>query len=921
MASLYAHGASPRFIPLGADDKSIKIPPRADENYPQHLPKFYVLSNRGVTKDIIADGATAKAILGADAFDPTKPYYTHGTHFAATSMGAGQEIMLQRVIPDDAGVEANVAVYLDVLETMVDNYQRDSFGNIQVDGSGNKILDAAKPKIKGYTFKWITEVDKTNEVLQAGLLTPKGGQRVGQVERISFSDTETEEVEVGTGQFETVQVRDMTKETPIVFEPTSVPSTQTDEMKADFEKQIKLDLGISNIKVEKADVVATGIVYKTSVFTTWDDVNNNQAKFQNIIATTGIRIKRASDVDYTTLDPKSLAAMYQDILTLGWNPTDITETIIPDGSLILSVTPGTQGQYLFENVLIYIGTYTKHMFKDVQREIMKKEIRPKKIITLVDTTSTMYPIVETRGAYQGSGYNLRGFGFNIPYLTEFNEKLAKATKKYPLTLTMYTRKDEKSSPEVFRSLYGENEVEVLLTDEVTIDPSILARADAEYVFSTKWYNEKDPIKPYKPFDYKFFKIYGQYYKMICKRVLENEKEVIGFDPKLYPDGEYASSISWYDFDATKKEDLEDQEQLLNLLSCKTSKNIRLQTAQLSEDRPVLTANQKEVNMGSNKAIFMEGGSDGTITKENYEKLVGKELNKYADIDSDVMELAYNVESAFWDSGFNLDVKFDIMDFISVRKDTWIVLSTHIDGERPLPLSKARARAVALTTRLRLNPESTYFGTPVCRGLVVGGAGLVRDEDTGIFRPQSYDLLVKTSRFAGASNGKWKMEYLFDHGDQAVITTMTDLVPEFIPHSIKPTLWNANMIWSQRYDRVNYFFPALQTVYDNDTSVLNSYFTIIALCTVTKVAHKCWKYFSGTISLTENEFKAAVEDFLEKELAGRFGKIINTVPVCEITDDDRQRGYSWRMKIKLAANNMKTVCVYNTEVYRMGEENA
>ena len=149
--------------------------------------------------------------------------------------------------------------------------------------------------------------------------------------------------------------------------------------------------------------------------------------------------------------------------------------------------------------------------------------------------------------------------------------------------------------------------------------------------------------------------------------------------------------------------------------------------------------------------------------------------------------------------------------------------------------------------------------------------------------------------------------------------MKEIVPEFIPTTIRPVLWNSNVIYPQRYDRENYFFPALQTVYANDTSVLNNYFTILALCDVTKVGFDVWKEFTGTISLTESEFKAAVEEYATKLLSGKYAEVIQVVPECIITDADRQRGYSYQLVFKLYANNMRTVCVYTTEVYRAGEE--
>lgn len=549
-------------------------------------------------------------------------------------------------------------------------------------------------------------------------------------------------------------------------------------------------------------------------------------------------------------------------------------------------------------------------------EITERQTRPKKIMVAHTVKSTMIPIFENIAAYEGSGYNNNGFSINTHYLTEFNKKLAGQLKMWPYTMTMYTRKNEKSSAIIQKTLFGENSSEFVITNKAVKDPSLGARCDIGHIVGTQWFNEKDPMFPYVSNVYQNFMVYEENFKRVLNNILEVEKPAIEFEPKLYAlDNAYGKSIDWYDFDAMKAEELDDQIGLFNPFTAKTSKNIRLQRVTISEDRPNLTGNLSEVNMSLNKPIFLEGGTDGDISDAAFEEAVIQELNKYADENSDVQELAYNVESTFWDSGFSMSVKEAIPDFISVRKDVYIVMSTHIMGEKPLGLAKMRARGVSLDTNIRLNPESTYYGTPTCRGLIVGGAYKLSNSNFTDYVPLTYDLLVKTARFAGAANGKWKREYLFDHGVNANILTGTDIVPEFIPHGVKPALWASNIIYPQKKDRSTYFFPALQTVYGNDTSVLNSYFTIIALCTITKSGHRTWRHFSGAIDKTNAQFKLAVEDFMIADLADRFADIVTATAVCEITEADKLRGYSYKLYGKLYANNMKTVCEYTTRVYR------
>jgi hypothetical protein len=69
-----------------------------------------------------------------------------------------------------------------------------------------------------------------------------------------------------------------------------------------------------------------------------------------------------------------------------------------------------------------------------------------------------------------------------------------------------------------------------------------------------------------------------------------------------------------------------------------------------------------------------------------------------------------------------------------------------------------------------------------------------------------------------------------------------------------------------------------------------------------VADEAWREFSGTQSLTNGQFKDAVDTFVAKRLQGRFAGLFIVKPETIITDEDEQRGYSWRLVIHLYADS-------------------
>lgn len=968
MASLFAMGGTPRFVPLGAKDSSIKVPPRGKEQYPQHLPKFFILAEKGPFKDMIVSGSVARMIYGDLSFNKVSPFFKHSTQYAIGAMGEGQEVMIQRIVPEDIGPRSNVALYLDYQEAKIPNYQRDSKGNVVRDTTDTPVIDPDKPTIDGYEIKWVTDYNTEKEPIQPGLLTPKAGTMTRE-ETQSVPTGNTIDVEVGTGTFKDVSTITVDDTTTLLDKNNMTGGPDASESTTDIVsawRAIVTDPARGNEGIDDGSAYSNvrALELKPLVVDTEPTVTNPGAYV--------FLAKGASDNYAVTINPayrervkisgvKSWDDQDNEIdvdvsgFTADQLETTLTEINVKAGAKTLDLATHST-EYPWNEIKVEYDiekrpdTTRPMMYKDFvnldgyahnsdivlklsvlvnptkvvvkQEEIMTTEQRPEMKDQQVTVPSRMIPIAEFRAKYNGAYYDNIGFSINSSYLRNFNTMLASRTKLYPYTFQIVTREDAKSSPTTFRSMSAENEVEFFFTDVPTMNPLIESRLDLPYIFKSEWYNETDPLKPYKPFDMEIPFIYTENFEGMLKKILENETKNISFDPVHYKaDDEDGRSIDWYDFEANSQEELTDQFRLLNLFTCKTSKNIKLQTVALSKAKPVLRDNLAEVNMASNQPIFLKGGSDGSLTDENFEKETVKQLRKYNDMDSDVQELAYNVESTFWDSGYTLETKFEIVNFISLRKDTYIALSTHTVNKdnRVLPSSQENAVATALNTRLKLAPESVFYGTPVTRGVIVKGAGLLADDSSDVYYPQNYDLMVKTARFAGAGDGDWKREYLFDHGDAAVIKTMKELKPSFIPHSMKATLWNRDVIYSQRFDRENYFFPALQTVYPHENSVLNSYFLVMGLATVTKVGFDTWKNFTGSISLTPAEFKDQVEKFATKNTTGRFANILNVVPVCEISDADMLRGYSWKLRFKVGANNMKTVCVYDTEVFRMGEE--
>ena len=535
--------------------------------------------------------------------------------------------------------------------------------------------------------------------------------------------------------------------------------------------------------------------------------------------------------------------------------------------------------------------------------------------------SHMYPIFEARAAYPGEAYNNIGFTINNLNKDELDTKIASELKSLPYALSLVGRKTKKDAPKIQRTLFGESRVNFVFKADA-VNPRTEAVIDFETIFEQNWFNETNPNRKLVYHDYEGLYFYRDNYERILDKLIVTESRFVTSDNTAWNDKEEANTLLWYDFTTDDQDGLAAEAGLLNPFSCRTSKGVRYFSIAYDNTMPNLEANQTEINLSSNTPVFLGGGSDGTLDNEEYEKQVVRRMDEYLDNDSEVHDLAVNVESIFYDSGFTLATKLELTSFIALRKDTFLVLSTHDAtlGRHYLPLSDQRAIAVALRTRLNLVPESEYYGTKVARGIVMVGTYKPNTRVTNVRVPLTYELADKASKMMGSADGIWKSKELFDIAPGNIIRLGTDIQPEFITEGIKPTLWEDGIVWAQPFDRDSYYFPALQTVYDDDTSVLNSFFTAMALCTLEKIGAESHRNFTGSVKMTDGQFKSAVTSFLNSRTTGIFADMFVIINEVTIDEADELRGYSWHAVSKIYANNMKTVCVYNPAAYRMSDLN-
>lgn len=315
----------------------------------------------------------------------------------------------------------------------------------------------------------------------------------------------------------------------------------------------------------------------------------------------------------------------------------------------------------------------------------------------------------------------------------------------------------------------------------------------------------------------------------------------------------------------------------------------------------------ELTKSSN--YYAAGGSDGTMTFETFDELVAHELANYGQLDNHFLDTASWPQSHYYDSGFTLPTKLKMISLVGLRKDVQVTVATQ-DVSQPQNTSEQETSiAIALRAAARLYPESEVFGTPVCRVTIVGHSGyLINSQYKGLL-PLTVDLADKRAYFMGAANGIWNRDRGYDQAPYNQVTLFKDVNNTYKPSPAYDKDWQNGLVWVQKFNTTKLFYPAIQTVYDDATSVLNSDINAAVIVEAEKVCERVWRQLVGGSKLTQEQFLEKSDQLIAEETDGRFDDRFIIVPRTYFTGYDAILGYSWSTDIEIYMNKMVLVGTY------------
>lgn len=326
-----------------------------------------------------------------------------------------------------------------------------------------------------------------------------------------------------------------------------------------------------------------------------------------------------------------------------------------------------------------------------------------------------------------------------------------------------------------------------------------------------------------------------------------------------------------------------------------------------------------VLLGKNSTIYAVGGKDGSTTQDQYVKLVDQENTNFGELGDQYENVALYQFGFLYDTGLPMSSKYKMMQTLSKRRDLMCMFTTFVEGEeKGLTASEEASRAQALMTRLKAFPESTLFGTGVCRAQIVLQSGKLLGGGYSKRVPQLLDVAMMWARYAGAGNGILRLGAEMDVSPNNEVTMVKKLNVPFFNARTSANLWTNGATYSTTYDNRRQYYPCLRSVYQDDTSVLLSPITVNICCVIMRMIHKVHAKFSGNAFLTKEQLVERCDQEILDRTRDLFGGRVQIIPKTEITGTDENNGTSWTCTVTVAANNPRTTMNFFLETVRMGD---
>lgn len=339
------------------------------------------------------------------------------------------------------------------------------------------------------------------------------------------------------------------------------------------------------------------------------------------------------------------------------------------------------------------------------------------------------------------------------------------------------------------------------------------------------------------------------------------------------------------------------------------------------------ASDSPIDMDSDAAHYMIGGTDGNIDDVSIEEYTRKYLTAAANQNHeyliDYFRMPFN---CIIDTGVSVPTKKAYLEFMDVRDDVKVYLGTQQSWMYNAGTADAPKYAIpavndkytdesvgaGLRTYAWLMRESIAKGTECCRATIFLHAGLTADYDRWL--PGTLWIAKKMAEYCNRDFMNKEPKEL----PNAAVECWKELSWTAASEDTKSRNWNAGLNYVQFYSMTGLHYASVRSVYKYDTSVLVDDMFVNAITWMKYIVRLSWAKFAGA-TRPVGELQQAITEDLTSRLAYMInGKYEFSVNVYQ-TDEDKKLGFVQHVDITITAPATNRVWLVNIICKREGYE--
>lgn len=518
-------------------------------------------------------------------------------------------------------------------------------------------------------------------------------------------------------------------------------------------------------------------------------------------------------------------------------------------------------------------------------ELFAGKVIEGQLVGLAGVKSKIYPLWDVEGPYRGKDVN--GFGHKLVPLNSKSSPAIDARVQNGVGGRLYAMQwfetlEGVTSPVIWKTLTGMNSINISFKPGAYYQP-LRTDYDFENVVADAYRKESPDVGGLPHFGpFRKFHFYHEHYKTILELAAAAIKATPAVDPYMV-DIFGGLDVAGNPYDGLA----------------------------------VNPANASDKAVFSGRTVhYMRGGSDGTMSDENFDGLVRREMLGFPNkgMVKYENELKYSL-GVLHDPGFSYDTKEACVNFIAKSQNTFLFLTTHAFDQGQNDMQAEESAKVALIEMVQAVPESALYGTPAARACITGQSGFIRNSSWKKPVPFGYSLANLFSRYGGQKDGRYKPEYRFNRGSKTIIEDLERVTLPWKGNDVYASDWDVSLVTCRSYDYYRLFIPAIQSAYPEERSVLNGALFNFTMSYVYRVTDRVWANTTGEDRMTRDELAKDVENQIIEELEGRLDGVADIIPRAYFTPEDIANGYSITVDLRCEGNVLLTQFNTTIRVFR------